>query len=68
MFAGVEHRDDAGMLEQRGHAALAQEPLAEPGVGRERRVEHLERHRPPVGIAREMDGPGGPSPSSDSIR
>ena len=39
--------------------ALAQEPLAEPGVGCERRVEHLQRHGPPVGIAREVDGPGG---------
>ena len=59
VFAGVEHRDDAGMLEQRGDVALAQEPLAEPGVGCERRVEHLQRHGPPVGIPREVDGPGG---------
>ena len=58
VFAGVEHRDDARMLEQRGDVALPQETLAEPGVGCERRVEHLQRHRPPVGIAREMDGPG----------
>ncbi len=59
VFAGVEHRDDAWMLQQRGDLALPQETLAEPGVGCERRVEHLERHGPPVGIPREVDGPGG---------
>ena len=47
------------MLEQRGDAALAQEPLAEPGVGGDGRVEHLQRHRAPLGIARQVDGPGG---------
>jgi len=59
VFAGVEHRDEVGMLEQRGDAALAQEPLAEPGVGGDGRVEHLERHRAPLGIAGQVDGSGG---------
>ncbi len=39
------HRDDRWMLEPRRRTRLAQEPLAEPRIARQRRRHHLHRHQ-----------------------
>ena len=46
LFACVEHRHDAGMVERRGQLGLAQEAVAEVGLA-ECRGQELERGRPP---------------------
>jgi hypothetical protein len=45
--ARVEHREDVRVLQRRGHADLAVEPLGA-GVAGDDRQDHLERHRPRV--------------------
>ena len=46
-LAGVEHRQDVGMLEPRDELDLALEPLRAQGIG-QLRMEHFERDRPVV--------------------
>ena len=62
-LTGVEHRQDVGMLQPRGEADLALEPLGAERDG-QLRMEHLERDRAVVlEVVREKDG--GHAPASD---
>ena len=52
------HRDDVGMRKRCGHPRLAEEPLAQIGMGAKLRRQDLHRHRPvKPQVAREKDCP-----------
>ena len=60
-LAGIEHREDVGMLEPGGEVDLAEEALGAQGGG-ELGVEHLDRDRPVVPeVAGEPDGGHAPA-------
>jgi hypothetical protein len=58
LLAGGERRDDVRLVERGSDPRLAQEPLPEALVLRKRGDQYLERDLVPVGVLREIHGPG----------
>jgi hypothetical protein len=52
----VEHRGDVRVVQQRGHAGLVDEHLAERGVARQRRLDALDGDRPHEALGADQRG------------